>query len=373
MYISKWIGVNKDHVPIWLSELIKNKDVHNKIVGKGEHLYSALVWNFVYLSTRCTRKCNFCSTKHITNDKVDMNDETFNRLCEWIPEMYHKDDKLISSVHFLGGEPLLDTPRIKKLMDSVFQKTPGMLGHVYTNGDLLDSINWNDLELIQAVRLNITDLSIDEIKRRIEIIKNKNKVPFIAGVLDEDSFDRIDDILRYVLENDIRHTFFRDINRGNDKEYIDNVIKKLHEMCDILEQYKSKGYKIKTDHFISVFTPRMGDRQHKKVCGNGSFAISPDGSVSCCVRGLYNNESKIGTIWDKKLYETGKEFAVIWEKNPDKIGSAKECSICKIKYLCGGGCTYARWTNNGVLTGEYPFCKINKEIFPRLEEIHMDN
>lgn len=368
MYIPKWIGIDEDNIPEWFIELIKNKN--NRIVGKGDYECAPLVWNTIYLTTKCTRKCQGCSTNYITKDKKDMTDETLNRLCEWIPETYYNHNKLVSWVIFLGGEPLLVTDKIKKIMDNVHLKTPGMLGQVFTNGDLLDKTNWNDLEHIQSLCLNTTDIDLIEIKRRIEMIEAKGLQPGLSTVLDEGSFSKVNDILIYAIENNVITLFYRDIFRGNDFKYIDNVLFKLHELCDILEKYKLKGYKIKTDQFYSLFMPRINDRQHTPICGNNTFGISPDGSISCCIRGLYNNESKIGTIWDKNIYEQGNSCKRLWERKHDNVGHDDECLSCSVKYSCGGGCTFARFANTGTLIGKYPFCKINKEIYTRLEELH---
>ena len=55
-------------------------------------------------------------------------------------------------------------------MDSVYTSTDGMQGFVFTNGDLVDTVNWDDLEDIQWISMNITDNTIDEVARRMQII-----------------------------------------------------------------------------------------------------------------------------------------------------------------------------------------------------------
>lgn len=81
-----------------------------------------------------------------------MDEGTFSRLLDWIPEVWKANNVKVNSIGFLGGEPFLRTDRIRRVMDSVYKNTQGMQGYVYTNGDLVDSVNWDDLEDIQWIR-----------------------------------------------------------------------------------------------------------------------------------------------------------------------------------------------------------------------------
>lgn len=128
-----------------------------------------------------------------------MDKNTFARLLEWIPEVWNVNNVKVNTIGFLGGEPLLRTDRIKKVMDAVYKKTDGMQGYLYTNGDLVDFVNWDDLEGIQWMTTSITDISIEELARRMKIISEQSNVigQTIAATLDDFNLNRILDIPRF--------------------------------------------------------------------------------------------------------------------------------------------------------------------------------
>ena len=61
-------------------------------------------------------------------------------------------------------------------MDTARKHTDGVKGLVTTNGDLVDRVDWNDLENIQWVTINITDSSIEELAGRMMIIADRSNV-----------------------------------------------------------------------------------------------------------------------------------------------------------------------------------------------------
>jgi len=122
-----------------------------------------LFWFLLFLSYQCTRRCGYCYSFNQVGDStvMEMDENTFSRLVEWIPEVWRVNNVKVNAVGFLGGEPLLRTDRIKKIMDSVYTTTDGMQGFLYTNADVIDSVDWDDLEDIQWISTNITDIVIE--------------------------------------------------------------------------------------------------------------------------------------------------------------------------------------------------------------------
>jgi len=127
-------------------------------------------WFLLSLSYKCTRRCSYCYVFNQDgyDNKMEMDENTSLRLLEWIPEVWKVNNVKVNVIVFLGGEPLLRTDRIKKVMDSVYKNTDGMQGFLYTNGDVIDSVNWDDLEDVQWISINITDISIEELSRRMK-------------------------------------------------------------------------------------------------------------------------------------------------------------------------------------------------------------
>ena len=61
-----------------------------------------------------------------------------------------------------------------------------------TNGDVIDTVNWDDLEDIQWISTNITEISIDELSRRMEIVGARSNVigQTIVATLDDFNLER---------------------------------------------------------------------------------------------------------------------------------------------------------------------------------------
>ena len=149
-----------------------------RLQGEGVWAKFPFFWFLLTLSYSCTRKCYYCyAFNEVGYDNcMEMDDNTFSRLLEWIPEIWKANNIKVNVIVFLGGEPLLRTDRIKAVMDSVYKNTDGMQGNVTTNADLVDSVNWDDLEDIQWITTNITDISIPELARRMKIIGKRSNV-----------------------------------------------------------------------------------------------------------------------------------------------------------------------------------------------------
>jgi len=115
---------------------------NDRMQGKGGWEKFPFFWFLLFLSYRCTRTCEYCYAFNQVgyDNAVEMDESTFSRLLEWIPEVWKVNRVKVNVVVFLGGEPLLRTDRIRKVMDSVYKNTDGMQGNVCTNADLIDSI-----------------------------------------------------------------------------------------------------------------------------------------------------------------------------------------------------------------------------------------
>ena len=193
--------------------------------SQGEAAWAKLpfFWFILFLSYKCTRRCNYCYAFNQVcsdTDKMEMDDNTFSRLLDFIPEVWKVNAVKVNAVSFLGGEPLLRTDRIKQIMDNVYAHTDGMQGVLFTNGDVVDSVNWDDLIDIQWISTNVTDISINELSRRMMIINKRSNVigQTIAATLDDDNLKRVIDITRFGIENGYRLRYYRNLYRGMDIE-----------------------------------------------------------------------------------------------------------------------------------------------------------
>jgi len=294
---------------------------------------------------------------------MEMDETTFSKLLEWIPQVWKVNKVRVNTINFLGGEPLLRTDRIKKIMDAVHKNTDGMQGLVNTNGDLVDSVKWDHLEYIQWMTINITDIGIDELSRRMKIIKERSNVinQTIAVTLEDDNLDRILDISRFGIENGYRLRYNKNFFKGLDTPYKQRLLKKYHDLCDLLENYIVRGYDVHTTFLLDLLIPLWNHDSSPYPCGKRIATIFPDGTIGPCIR---DHAFKTGTIFDSdpldKIHCDTFHFDVNKHDIPD------ECRACESKTICQGGCPHDKLVLTGTRSGKSVVCEIHKEIIPRL-------
>jgi uncharacterized protein len=339
-----------------------------RLQGEGPWAKLAFFWFILFLSYKCTRRCEYCyAFNQLDKDtRTEMDEPTFSRLLEWIPEVWRVNNVKVNAVSFLGGEPLQRTDRIKKVMDSIFSHTDGMPGNVYTNADLVDTVNWDDLEDIQWITTNITDISLEELARRMKIIKERSNVigQTIAATLDDFNLARVLDITRFAMGNGYRMRYYRNLYRGVDTEYKTRLLKKYHEVCDLLEKYAVKGYDVHTTFMMDTLIPLWDSEPSPYLCGRGIATVFPDGSVGPCLR---NHTFKTGTIFDPdpmSLIQCDK-----FHYDVGQVDLPDDCRKCPSRSACQGGCPYDKLLLTGTRSGKSVVCDIHREIIPRLRDL----
>lgn len=327
-----------------------------------------LFWFLLFLSYRCTRRCSYCYAFNQVGDdnRLEMDEDTFSRLLEWIPEVWLANHVKVNIVNFLGGEPLLRTDRIRRVMDSVFAHTGGMQGLVNTNGDLVDTVNWDDLDHIKWMTVNITDIGIDELARRMRIIKDRSAVvnQTIAVTLDEYNLQRILDISRFGLENGYRLRYNKNLFKGMDPAYQTHVLEKYHELCDLLEDYAARGYDVHTTFLLDLLIPLWDLEASPYPCGRRLATVFPDGSFGPCIR---DHAFKTGTIFDPDPISKLQCRRFHFDLNQPDVPDA--CRSCESKTTCQGGCPRDKLLVTGTRSGQSVVCDIHREIIPRLRRL----
>jgi radical SAM protein with 4Fe4S-binding SPASM domain len=323
-------------------------------------------WFLLFLSYRCTRRCSYCySFNQVgSGDESDMDDRTFSRLLEWIPEVWRANNVKVNAIGFLGGEPLLRTDRIRRVMDSVYANTDGMQGFVYTNGDLVDSLNWDDLEDIQWISTNITEIGIDELSRRMRIIGERSNVigQTVVATLDDYNLERALEITRFGIENGYRLRYYRNLYKGLDAEYRRRLLQKYHEICDYLEKCIVEGYEVHTTFLFDTLIPLWDQESSPYHCGRRVATVFPDGTVGPCIR---NHSLKTGTMFDADPLARLQCASYHYDFNKPDIPD--ECRQCESRTVCQGGCPNDRLVLTGTTAGKSVVCDIHREIIPRLK------
>lgn len=342
----------------------------DRLRGKGGWTKYPLFWFLLFLSYQCTRRCKHCYALNQVGDDngMEMDEPTFSRLLEWVPEVWRVNNIKVNAIGFLGGEPLLRTDRIKKMMDSVYKHTDGMQGFLYTNGDLVDSVNWDDLEDIQWISTNITDTPLDELSRRMAVVGKRSNVigQTIVATLDDHNLGRIADISRFGIENGYRLRYYANFYQGLDAEYRNTLLLKYHQLCDLFESYIVRGYDVHTVFLFDILIPLWDEAGISPYpCGERIATIFPDGTIGPCIR---NHSFKTGTIFEPD--PLGKLRCGVFQHGLNAPGLPDECKTCESRNTCQGGCPNEKRVLTGATGGKAVLCELHKRIIPRLR--HLD-
>jgi len=327
-----------------------------------------LFWFLLFLSYKCTRRCSYCYAFNQVGEgnTAEMDENTFSRLLDWIPEVWEVNHVKVNIINFLGGEPLLRTDRIRKVMDAVQARTGGMQGLVNTNGDLVDQVRWEDLEHIQWMTMNITDNSLTELSRRMKVVAGRSNVKnqTIAVTLDDDNLDRILDISRFGIENGYRLRYNKDLFRGKDSEYQKRLLKKYHDLCDLLEVYVTRGYEVHTTFLLDILIPLWEMKDSPYPCGRRMAVVFPDGGIGPCIR---DHGFKTGTLFDAD--PLSKIQCETFHFDLGKPDIPDECRACEARTTCQGGCPRDKLLLTGARSGKSVACEVHREIIPRLRRL----
>ena len=289
-------------------------------------------------------------------------------LLAWIPEVWRRNNVKVNVVNFLGGEPLLRTDRIKKVMDAVYRHTDGMQGLVNTNADLVDTVNWDDLESIQWMTTNISDTSLEELARRMKIIRQRSNVinQTIAATLDDVNLERIADITEFGMENGYRLRFYKNLFEAPGSEYHGKLLEKYHQVVDLLENYIVRGFDVHTTFLFDILIPSWNLSSSPYPCGRRLAVVFPDGTIGPCIR---NHTFKTGTVFDpdplSRLQSEMFHYDGAIADLPD------DCRECACKTSCQGGCPNDKLLLTGSRAGRSVACDLHREIIPRLR--HLDS
>lgn len=336
--------------------------------GEGRWKRFPFFWFMLFLSYRCTRRCPYCYAFNQVGDgdPREMDDRTFARLLEWIPEVWRANEIKVNAIGFLGGEPLLRTDRIKKVMEAVFRDTDGMQGFLYTNGDLVDSVDWDDLEDIRWISTNVTDTDIVELSRRMAIVRDRSNVinQTVVATLDDGNLERALDLVRFGLESGYRLRFYRNLYRGLEETYKRRLLTRYHEICDLIEEYIARGYSVHTTFLFDTLIALWDHESSPYLCGKSIATVYPDGTIGPCLR---NHTLKTGTLFDDdsvaRLQCDTHHYDVALDQLPG------ECRACDSRKVCQGGCPNDKLVLRGSTCGKSVVCELHQELIPRLRQL----
>jgi uncharacterized protein len=342
-------------------------------------------WHII-LTEKCNSQCRYCyeksnSIQEFENKLDEKFDFDFSEPCiskvsvERLKEFLLKDENPV--LIFYGGEPLLQTEKIKKIIDSL-ENTP-LKFRMQTNGILLDKLPIKYLKKIDKILVSLdgdkkrTDLNrgegtFEKVYQNIQKMKSRGYNGEIIARMTiaqdcPDIYKQIINLINLGFESihwQLDVGFYKsDYKKEKIQNFFEEYNKNISELINwwIEEMKKGKVYRLYP--FVGIINPLLNKKEFCGLrCGAGNcgYAISTSGKIVACP--IMNNI---------KDFEAGTLETEI--KNLKKFSCQEECSACEVYGLCGGRCMYWKKTNLWNKEGNEFVCNSIKFYIAELKKI----
>lgn len=309
-------------------------------------MYAFAIW----VTTKCNMRCSYC---YEGNDKDShfMDKKTADETIKFVIEKINKSDMTIIDFH--GGEPLLNFPAIKYIVDKLhneYRDYKFSFG-ITTNGtictpEILEFLSHNFgysltvsldgtkkaheanrklsngrgtyYEALRTAMALLTDKQRCDVRIRMTVVPN-NIRELAKGVIEliEKGFKIIIPVIDYF-----------------DKNWKQSDIAIIYQELD-----KIKKYLIKKNKFSEVVVSMVNDKN--KILGkcNGgmtSFHITPDGDIYPCAYAVGNSNEKMGDVFqgiDQKKVDVYQKLYLLENEQCIGCGNYNKCASSRCKFL----------------------------------------
>lgn len=325
----------------------------------------SLVHVNIYVNNICEKGCKLC---YYPKGSVEISKDRAFDIAKWIIE-----DQIVPEnymIHFLGGESLNSFDRILDIVDYAIAHKPNSSSwifekpaSIFTNGDLLTEITLKEVKKRNiAIILNPTYDTMDDIRKKVELVKSVCGGCSFSIVMDDMNMSRIEDLTKLALDYDCNIRTNRLYDGGRREGYVEAYKQSCLKMLNILlesEKVMRPTLLIENTAPIYTYVARYG-----KGLISYFVAIDPDGNIRNCSADI---DTVVGNIYTHSLTDLK---SVCSHDNPGcyywHTNNIPECQSCEWEWICHGGCPYTRKLAYGSYDIKSPFCSAFKELFPLL-------
>lgn len=338
------------------------------------------------ISMDCNLRCEYCfaSTGDYGLGRKVMDFETGKKALDFL--MDRSANREVLEVDFFGGEPLMNFPTIKKLVE--YGRSQEKIRHkrfrftVTTNGVLLDDekmefFNKEMSNIVLSVdgrkevndRMRKTaggsgsyDLFMDKYKKFVDMRKGENY--YVRGTFTKYNLDFTNDVLSLFDEGFDQISVEPVVCDACEKYAITEkdlpvIFAEYEKLAQIMLINKKQGKYFNFFHFMLDLDQGPCAIKRLRGCGSGNeyVAVTPDGDIYPCHQFVGYDEYKMGNIHDGTFNnDIKKEFASA------HIYSKEDCKNCWAKFYCSGGCNANNYVFNGDIHKAHKLsCELEKK------------
>jgi uncharacterized protein len=343
----------------------------------------------VITTPECNLCCEYCCGKSFSEPESKLKFEpvpsTPNYPISQLANFLKKDKDKPVSIIFYGGEPLLNIPFIKKVLDSKEVKKVVSNFLIQTNGTLLNELPKKYVNMFHTILVSIDggkeitnknrgEGTYEKVISNLEKIKNEGfKGEIIARMAIEEPTDAYKDITYLVNSTGQNKDFpftsvhwqldanmWHDYKKRNFTKWSGKYNKDITKLVDFWLKEAKKGHLLRFYPFIGVLNTMLFGKAYSLRCGSGigNFTILPNGKISSCP--IMSGVAE---------YYLGDMKSVAPQSLPFKLTVKEPCTSCTDLQLCGGRCLYSNlnpvWPKKGITE----LCGTVKHLLREMERI----
>lgn len=342
----------------------------------------------LHIAHGCNLGCKYCFASkgdYGTSWRL-MDSDTASRAIDMLVAQAPQEKTL--GIVFFGGEPLLNVPIIKHVMQYVRDIYPNrkFTYSVTTNGTLLD-----DAFIELAARDGFhTLISMDDgqaMQDTLRPFKNGKGSSFIikqniSKYMDAVSFGvratitkkntNLKEMCREFESIGFNRAYFAPVSSTDESIALDEMAlyvldKELDSLANEAVDAAGRGKRAFYQGFSDQILRIMNGSRLVYGCGAGRrfVAVSPEGYLYPCHRFVGMDSFCLGNIWESEALPTQEKF---WNATVESRG---DCKSCWLRSYCGGGCCWEAANDDGTITiaRDKTLCMFRQKLFEHAVDI----
>ena len=355
-----------DSIEIDITKLLDslNENVDCSICNCAEKVPKALC---LIISHDCNLQCGYCYADHGTfgGEKKLMG---FKTAKESIDKLF--GEKCDNFILFFGGEPFINYPLMKDVVDYSNRNGLGISFTTITNGTIMSENikefiykNFFALQISLDGPKAINDLqrygSLESVHdRALETLDQLRSMGYplsIKCIITKNSINKLNNIMGYLSTLGVGSIVFAEAallpNDSefyiSDTEYMGCITELTHILVRNLDQLASGNNAPVIGPIFEILRSLTTKTRKANYCsaGRGYLAVTAEGDVYPCHGFVGMDEFKMGNVHDEDF--PGESYASIRDFfSKLNVYTSKECSSCWARFLCGGDCAVYSYIYN---------------------------
>lgn len=339
---------------------------------------------FFVMNYNCNFGCSYCYQDEYTNPNLSADNTLIDSFFSYLKSEFSSRRKYIT---LFGGEPLLNTPKQRKLVAYFIEKAneADLEICLVTNGYSLEEY----IEILKKGRIREVQVTLDGTSsvhntRRFlkgggatfdKIVRGvdaclENQLPVnLRMVIDKANIGNLPDLASFSIEKGwtVSPYFKTQIGRNYELHHCQSTPDKLFTRLSLYESIFELTEK--HPHILEFYKPSYSIAKYLAEKGQlpdplfdacpackSEWAFDYTGHIYSCTATVGKEGESLGTFYPSII----KNEKLIGEWESRDVTTIPECKDCSVQLACGGGCGSVAKNNNGSICS--PDCRPVKEL-----------